>query len=124
MVDRARRPVGLASGARRPSAGGIATRRQFMALLAGASVYAGFGTVLAADHRAVTVAGKRARVIDVHAHCAFAEVAPLLTGTPLAREIPGSQRLGPERIAAMDARGIDMQALSVNQYWWYAADKE
>jgi len=23
----------------------------------------------------------------------------------------------------MDARGIDIQALSVNQYWWYAADK-
>ena len=100
------------------------TRRQFIALLAAASAYAGgIGIVPAAERRTVNVAGKRARIIDVHAHCAFAEVAPLLAGTPLAREIPASQRLGPERIAAMDARGIDIQALSVNQYWWYAADK-
>jgi aminocarboxymuconate-semialdehyde decarboxylase len=111
--------------------GSMPTRRQFIALLAAASAYAGgFGIASAADRqpaadrRTVNIAGKRARIIDVHAHCAFAEVSPLLAGTPLAREIPASQRLGPERIAAMDARGIDIQALSVNQYWWYAADKD
>ena len=45
-------------------------------------------------------------------------------GTPLAREIPGMMLLGPKRLAAMDERGIDVQALSINQYWWYEADRE
>ena len=78
----------------------------------------------AAERREVKVSGKRVKVIDLHAHCAFPEVASLLVGTPLARQIPASMRIGTDRIAAMDARGIDMQALSVNQYWWYAAERE
>ena len=28
--------------------------------------------------------------------------------------------MGPERIWEMDRRGIDVQAISVNGYWWYA----
>jgi aminocarboxymuconate-semialdehyde decarboxylase len=103
------------------------SRRRFIASMGGAALLAAtnFSTVLAADHREVRVAGKRARVIDFHAHCAFPEVAPLLVNTSLARSIPESQRIGPDRLVAMDSRGIDVQALSVNQYWWYAAaDRE
>lgn len=102
------------------------TRRGFLAGVGAAAVLAGLAAaqVRAAQKREVRVAGKRAKVIDLHAHCAIAEVAPLLVGTPLAREFPASMRLGPQRIAAMDERGIDVQALSINQYWWYAAQRD
>ena len=73
----------------------------------------------------VRVGGRRVTVVDVHAHCVFPEVADLLAGSALAgRAFPAAWTLGPERIAAMDERGIDIQALSVNTYWWYAADRE
>ena len=106
------------------------TRRDFLAGVGAAAVFAGLAAsgVSAADkaagRREVRVGGKRAKVIDFHAHCAMAEVAPLIAGTALARQIPKSQILGPDRIAAMDARGIDVQALSINQYWWYAAERD
>lgn len=74
--------------------------------------------------REVRVGGKRAKVIDFHAHCAIAEVAALVKGTQFEREFPAFLMLGPKRIASMDARGIDIQALSINQYWWYDADRE
>jgi aminocarboxymuconate-semialdehyde decarboxylase len=84
----------------------------------------GAGKLRAAERRQIRIGGKLARVIDFHAHCAFPEVASMLAGTALAREIPASQRIGQDRIDAMDARGIDIQALSVNQYWWYAAERD
>jgi aminocarboxymuconate-semialdehyde decarboxylase len=31
--------------------------------------------------------------------------------------------LGPERLTSMDERGIDIQVLSVNTYWWYSASR-
>jgi aminocarboxymuconate-semialdehyde decarboxylase len=103
----------------------VRTRRDFLAGVGAAAVLAGFASrAHAAGRREVQVAGKRAKVIDLHAHCAFSEVTPLLAGSPLAREIPKSMLLGAERIAGMDGRGIDVQALSVNQYWWYAAGRD
>jgi aminocarboxymuconate-semialdehyde decarboxylase len=64
-------------------------------------------------------------VVDVHAHCVFPEVAGLLVGTALAgRAFPSAWTLSPERLGEMDERGIDIQALSVNTYWWYAAERE
>jgi aminocarboxymuconate-semialdehyde decarboxylase len=101
-------------------------RRNFLGCLAGTALAAVLPTARAqtAARREVRIGGKRAKVIDFHAHCAMAEVAPLIKGTPLDREIPGFQLLGPKRIAAMDARGIDVQALSINQYWWYDAERE
>src|SRR5205823_11717981 len=32
--------------------------------------------------------------------------------------------LGPARIQLMDQQGLDVQALSINGYWWYAADRD
>jgi aminocarboxymuconate-semialdehyde decarboxylase len=76
------------------------------------------------SRREVRVGGRRVTVVDVHAHCVFPEVADVLAGSSLAgRAFPAAWTLGPERIAAMDERGIDIQALSVNTYWWYAADR-
>jgi aminocarboxymuconate-semialdehyde decarboxylase len=73
----------------------------------------------------VLVGGRPATVVDIHAHCVFPEAAELLAGTPFAdRTFPDAWTLGPERLSVMDERGIDVQALSVNTYWWYAADRE
>jgi aminocarboxymuconate-semialdehyde decarboxylase len=105
----------------------IHTRRGFLAGIAATAMFAALGAAgraHAAGRREVQVGGKRVKVIDFHAHCAIPEIARLIAGTPLARDIPGFQRLGPERIAAMDARGIDVQVLSINQYWWYDAQRD
>ena len=76
----------------------------------------------------VFVGGRRVKVIDVHAHCQVPEVAEVVKNTPLARNAGGGggggQILGPDRLRAMDERGIDVQALSINGFWWYAADRE
>jgi len=61
----------------------------------------------------------------VHAHAVFPEVAELLKDGPLAQAARGGGRaLGPDRIQEMDKRGIDVQAVDVNTFWWYAADRD
>ena len=77
--------------------------------------------------REVMVGGRRVKVIDIHAHCIVPEVAEVIKGTPLAASSqtgPGTLVLGPGRLQAMDERGIDVQVLSINGYWWYAADRD
>ena len=78
--------------------------------------------------REVVVAGKRVKTVDVHAHCCVPKAMAVI-GHPL--EAPGllmdGSAQGPDqlatRIAAMDAQGIDVEALSINPYW-YKADKD
>src|SRR5438876_5349143 len=85
-----------------------------------------------ARRREVMVAGRRVKVIDVHCHCVVAEVAEVVKGTPLAsnarggggRGGGGNNVLGPARLQIMDEQGLDIQALSINGYWWYAADRD
>jgi len=69
--------------------------------------------------REVVVNGRRVKTVDVHAHCAFPETHALM-GLKLA---PSSLIMADERIRAMDAQGIDIEALSINPYW-YKADRE
>ena len=78
-----------------------------------------------AARRQVTVGGRRVRVIDVHAHCII-PVEEILKGTPLAGMGggAGTNILGPQRLQLMDQQGVDVQALSINGYWWYAADRD
>ena len=79
----------------------------------------------ASSTRAVRVGGKEVRVVDVHAHCMIPDVAKVVERTPLARgNVPRSQIIGADRLAIMDKRGIDVAVLSLNQYWWYAADRD
>lgn len=101
------------------------TRRAFLASTGSAFVaVAAAQSGWTAERREVSVRGRPVRVIDFHAHCVIPEVVRVLVGTSLARQIPASQRIGPERLAEMDKRGIDIQALSINQYWWYAAERD
>jgi len=112
-------------------------RREFIQTMAGASagtLLIGRGLVEAAPppqagapltRREVRVGGKHVKVVDVHAHAAIAEVADVLKGTPLERYARGGGRaLGPDRIQELDKRGIDVQALDINTFWWYGADRE
>src|SRR5262249_41160160 len=63
--------------------------------------------------------GKRVKTIDVHAHCAFPEAMALM-----GRKVqPASLVMAEDRIRAMDEQGIDMEALSINPYW-YAAPRD
>ena len=75
--------------------------------------------------RQVTIGGKRVRVIDVHCHCVI-PVTDIVKGTPLENSGGGGGNsiLGPQRLQIMNQQGVDVQALSINGYWWYAADRE
>jgi aminocarboxymuconate-semialdehyde decarboxylase len=110
-------------------------RRQFVRTLAGASAGLYFGGFAPSPARAwqgarprrqVSIGGRRVRVIDVHAHCVIPEVAEVVKGTPLAPNAAGGggNILGPARLQTMDEQGVDVQALSINGFWWYAADRE
>lgn len=69
--------------------------------------------------REVQIAGRRVRVVDIHAHATVDEVRPVVANTEFARNA-GGRALDMQRIQEMDRRGIDVQALSINGYWWYA----
>jgi aminocarboxymuconate-semialdehyde decarboxylase len=111
-----------------------AGRRQFVRTLAGASaslsvVGRGFspaGAQAPVARRQVNIGGRRVRVIDVHCHCVIPEVVDVAKGTPFEKAAAGGgpNLLGPARLQTMDQQGVDVQALSINGYWWYAADRE
>jgi aminocarboxymuconate-semialdehyde decarboxylase len=66
--------------------------------------------------REVVVNGKRVKTIDIHAHCAFTE-ANALMGLRIA---PAALVVSDERIRLMDQQGIDVEALSINPFWYKA----
>jgi aminocarboxymuconate-semialdehyde decarboxylase len=72
--------------------------------------------------REVVVNGKRIKTIDIHAHCCVPKAMAVI-GHPL--EAPGLLMDDTStRIAAMDAQGIDVEALSINPYWYKAGRDE
>ena len=76
----------------------------------------------------VTVAGKRVRTIDVHAHCLFQEALELVGSESTAIMPPtkgvAEHFLGVDRrLAAMDDMAIDMEVLSINPFW-YGKDRD
>lgn len=108
-------------------------RRQFVKTVAGATAglagayTLGRGRAFAQQaRRQVMIGGKRIRVVDVHNHCVVPEVPAIVKGTKFEKDAANqadSQVLGPARIAQMDQQGVDVQALSINDYWWYEADR-
>jgi aminocarboxymuconate-semialdehyde decarboxylase len=115
-------------------------RRDFLKTVAGATAGVfmtggGFAesarqTPRAADVRGreVFVGGKRVKVVDMHAHCVVPEVWEVVKDTNLAssagNRARGTNVMGPERLKSLDGRGIDVQVLSINGFWFYAADRE
>ena len=74
-----------------------------------------------ARRREVVVKGKRVKTVDVHAHCAV-PAAMALVGRALETEALLMSSTA-DRIRAMDEQGIDIEALSINPYW-YTADRD
>jgi aminocarboxymuconate-semialdehyde decarboxylase len=104
-------------------------RRDFLKTLAGgsAALWVSSSHAFAAQpgRRRVTIGGRPVSVIDIHAHCVI-PVEEIVAGTPLAGSGGAAARdvLGDQRIRLMDSQGVDVQALTINFYWWYAADRD
>jgi len=105
----------------------MTNRRHFLKSAAGAAAGAatfgvGFAPLGAQARRQVSVGGRRIKVIDIHCHGAI-DVTEVVKGTPLANAARvGNQVLGPQRLQLMDQQGVDVQALTINGFWWYAAE--
>jgi aminocarboxymuconate-semialdehyde decarboxylase len=108
----------------------MSNRREFIAKAAGAAAgiaFTGCGLsnlsgapqqASASRRRLVSVGGRRIKTIDIHAHCAVPEAAKLVGEDVTIQDAPLENRL-----KAMDAEGIDMQALSINAFW-YGAERD
>ena len=78
----------------------------------------------ASKRREVVIKGKRVKTIDVHAHCLIPAATKLL-GQDAYQHHTGGIVLedAASRLRDMDAQGIDMEALSINPFW-YRADRD
>jgi aminocarboxymuconate-semialdehyde decarboxylase len=103
----------------------MANRRDFFKTVAGAAAgmyVAGRGTgriQAQGARRQVSIGGRRVRVVDVHAHCDM-PLGEVVKGTPFEKQGENDPELE-ERIPLMDKQGVDVQALSINGFWWYEA---
>jgi aminocarboxymuconate-semialdehyde decarboxylase len=103
-------------------------RREFVrTMFAGAASLGALGGAAGAwqgqgTRRQVTIGGRRIKVVDGHAHCII-PVQHITKGTALEKlgGGGGNNLLGPERLQIMDQQGVDVQALTINNFWWYAA---
>jgi aminocarboxymuconate-semialdehyde decarboxylase len=76
----------------------------------------------AARRREVVVAGRRVKTVDVHAHCVVPEAMTLMGLKPESSR-RGLVMVVADRVSEMDAQGIDVEALSINPFW-YKADRD
>jgi len=77
-------------------------------------------------HKPVIVAGKKVKTVDVHCHVNIPEVSDLLRGTALEKR-GGTGTNNPAndaaRLQVMDQQGVEVQAVSINPFW-YSADRD
>src|SRR5215472_2031052 len=112
------------------------TRREFFQNVAGAMAgiaFVGCGLLevaqaqpqsgSAASRRQVVVGGRRVKTVDVHAHCAVPEAMALMGRNVAPQALLMVQEPVQERVRQMDAQGIDIEALSINPYW-YGAERD
>ena len=106
------------------------TRREFIEESAGAMAgiaFVGCGLADAASaqaqtrRREVVVNGRRVKTVDVHAHCSVPEAMALMNLKVAPETLLMSK--ASDRIRAMDEQGVDVEALSINPYW-YKADRD
>ena len=69
-----------------------------------------------ARRREVVVNGRRVKTVDVHAHCAVPEAMAVMGKKVETRALLKSAT--EDRLRAMDEQGIDVEALSINPYWY------
>src|ERR1700683_5870671 len=66
----------------------------------------------------VVIAGKRIKTVDVHAHCIVPDAAKLINH-PLEAPALLWSNVG-DRLTHMDKSGVDVEALSINPFWYRA----
>ena len=93
--------------------------------LMAAAARSGSGSAQAgAKRREVVVKGRRVKTIDVHAHCLIPAASKLLGEDAFQHHTGGIVMEDPAtRLRDMDAQGIDVEALSINPFW-YRADRD
>jgi predicted TIM-barrel fold metal-dependent hydrolase len=108
----------------------MTTRRDFMRATGASVLFCSCGLLDAARAQApsgarqrVTLKGRGIKTIDVHSHCVFRETIPLLGKdagvlTPPVRGAEEAFVDVAQRLAAMDAQGVDLEVLSVNPFWY------
>src|SRR5687767_11115029 len=69
------------------------------------------------QRRQVVVKGRRVKTVDVHAHCVIPEAIALTNAYVTEVHRPGMV-VSLDRIREMDAQGIDVEALSINPFWY------
>jgi aminocarboxymuconate-semialdehyde decarboxylase len=81
----------------------------------------------AVKRKEAMVGKRRVKTVDVHCHVDIPEIQQLLKGTKLDGRAIGNggydDYVDPARFQAMDAMGIDVQAMSINSFW-YGENKE
>ncbi len=82
---------------------------------------AGNASAQSAARRQIRVGGRRVTTVDVHSHCEIAGVRQMMGD---ATQPAGSLIIGPDRLKAMDAQGIDVEVLSINPFWYGVADRD
>jgi aminocarboxymuconate-semialdehyde decarboxylase len=77
----------------------------------------------AAPRPPLVIQGKKIKTVDVHAHCYFQDAIDLMGKTqknvlaPTRGQTKNFIQVS-ERVAAMQAQGVDMQVLSINPFWY------
>jgi aminocarboxymuconate-semialdehyde decarboxylase len=75
--------------------------------------------------RKVTLGGRLVKTVDIHAHCAIPEALAMMklpSGSSARWDSPRLM-IGQERLRIMDQQGVDVEALSINPFW-YAAERD
>src|SRR5436190_17659026 len=108
------------------------SRRELLGQVAGAMAgiaftscglgHAAYAQALAPQPRRqpLVINGKRARTIDIHAHCHIPEALALMG----AKQNTPALVITQDRIKVMDEQGIDVEALSINPNFWDQAERD
>jgi aminocarboxymuconate-semialdehyde decarboxylase len=87
----------------------------------GCQLMSGLPARAQARRREVVVNGRRAKTVDVHAHCAVPQALELMNlklgGPSLRPDLDMATELS-TRLRAMDEQGIDVEVLSINPNWY------
>ncbi|MBI4887831.1 MAG: amidohydrolase family protein [Acidobacteria bacterium] len=97
-------------------------RRQFLKTMAATTAGACLTSRITAQtpaRRQISIGGRRVKVIDVHNHWDMPLPMELVKGTPFEEHAKGPGL--DDRSAVLDRLGIDVAAVSVNDFWWYDA---
>jgi len=70
------------------------------------------------QRRQTMVGGKRVKTIDVHCHCVLPETLAMAGLRLEDQRGPGIGEVGLRRIREMDEQGIDVEAISINPFWY------